>query len=177
MPFEAVRFIHAGNLFVDHQLHATGPLPDEMRSIVEEATVEARSAQRPVLNISGSSFEHDRVAHLPGQIGDRRDDRRDWWRVPHTDRAGGIIRRPRRIGDPEPSCEGARFRIDVGGGRTRRIEGAVTVEVPLVGEWIAVGVTGTRGVEADGEGWGPAGDIRADHRGRGLIGTGELEAV
>ena len=41
MAFEGIRFVHAGNLFVDHQLQVTGTLPDPMRVTVEDATVTA----------------------------------------------------------------------------------------------------------------------------------------
>lgn len=41
MPFEALRFIHASNLLVDHQLHDTGCIPEKLRETIELATTTA----------------------------------------------------------------------------------------------------------------------------------------
>ncbi len=41
MPFEALRFIHAANLVVDHQLHDVGCVPDNLRETIETATLTA----------------------------------------------------------------------------------------------------------------------------------------
>ena len=41
MPFQALRFIHAADAFVDHQLEQTGPLCDDLRTIVEDAALTA----------------------------------------------------------------------------------------------------------------------------------------
>ncbi len=41
MPFQALRFIHASNLYLDHQLQAAGVLPNRVVKTVEAATVTA----------------------------------------------------------------------------------------------------------------------------------------
>ncbi len=69
MPFEPFRFIHAANLALDHPLRETGPLPDEIRKIVEDSTLTAfervvsACIEKRVdfLLLTGSSFvEQDR---------------------------------------------------------------------------------------------------------------------
>lgn len=41
MPFEPLRFVHAANLHLDHQLRGTGPVSDELRVFIEDATLTA----------------------------------------------------------------------------------------------------------------------------------------
>lgn len=39
MPFEPFRFLHAANLFLDHQLRGVGRIPESLRETVEQATL------------------------------------------------------------------------------------------------------------------------------------------
>ena len=41
MPFQALRFVHAASLLVDHQLHDVGPVDDDLRPSLIDATVTA----------------------------------------------------------------------------------------------------------------------------------------
>lgn len=41
MPFQALRFVHAASLLVDHQLHDVGPVDDELKPSLIDATVSA----------------------------------------------------------------------------------------------------------------------------------------
>jgi hypothetical protein len=41
MPFQALRFVHAASLLVDHQLHDVGPVDDELKPTLIDATVSA----------------------------------------------------------------------------------------------------------------------------------------
>ena len=41
MPLQPVRFLHASAARIDHQLHQLAPLPDELRAVVERATLTA----------------------------------------------------------------------------------------------------------------------------------------
>jgi len=64
MPFEPLRFIHASNLSLDHQLVGTGPLPADICRIVEDSTLEAFESviaacieqQVDFLLLTGNSF-------------------------------------------------------------------------------------------------------------------------
>ncbi len=70
MPSEAIRFIHASQLLVDHQLTCTGPLTDKsLRETVEDATLTAWDRvvvacierKADFLLLTGDSFDrHDR---------------------------------------------------------------------------------------------------------------------
>lgn len=65
MPFEPLRFVHACNLGLDHQLADTGPLPEETHTLVQEATFEAfervvtlcLERRADFLLLSGNSFD------------------------------------------------------------------------------------------------------------------------
>lgn len=39
MPLEPFRFLHAANLYLDHQLRGVGPVPDHLRDPLEQATL------------------------------------------------------------------------------------------------------------------------------------------
>ena len=41
MPFQALRFVHAASLLVDHQLHDVGPVDDELKPTLIDATISA----------------------------------------------------------------------------------------------------------------------------------------
>lgn len=41
MPLEPFRFLHAANLFLDHQLQGVGRVPDHLRDCIEQATLTA----------------------------------------------------------------------------------------------------------------------------------------
>ncbi|MDB5334382.1 MAG: yhaO 2 [Planctomycetaceae bacterium] len=75
MPLEPFRFLHAANLFLDHQLHGVGPVPDHLRDPLERATLlawerivdAAITRQVDFVLLAGNSF--DAADHsLTGQV-------------------------------------------------------------------------------------------------------------
>ncbi len=75
MPLEPFCFLHAANLYLDHQLHGVGSVPDHLRDTVEQATLlawdrivaAAISRQVDFLLLTGNSF--DAADHsLTGQV-------------------------------------------------------------------------------------------------------------
>ena len=75
MPLEPFRFLHAANLFLDHQLHGVGPVPDHLREPLERATllawerlIDAAITRRvDFVLLAGNSF--DAADHsLTGQV-------------------------------------------------------------------------------------------------------------
>ena len=106
MPFESLQFVHAANLYLDRQLKGTGPVPDHLQEILEDATIGAFEQvistcvenQVDFLLLTGNSFdeaekslrarvalrdgfcrlaeEHIRVFVTPGRI-----DSADAWRA------------------------------------------------------------------------------------------------
>jgi len=78
MPFEPLRFVHASNLCLDHQLADTGPLPAEHHTLVQDATFEAfdrvvglcLDRRVDFLVLAGNSFDHrDRSVRAHADLG------------------------------------------------------------------------------------------------------------
>lgn len=75
MPIEPFRFLHTANLYLDHQLHGVGRVPDHLRDTVEQATLlawerivsAAITRQVDFVLLAGNSF--DAADHsLTGQV-------------------------------------------------------------------------------------------------------------
>lgn len=75
MPLEPFRFLHTANLFLDHQLHGVGRVPDHLRDTLEQATLlawerivdAAISRQVDFVLLAGNAF--DATDHtLTGQV-------------------------------------------------------------------------------------------------------------
>lgn len=75
MPLEPFRFLHTANLYLDHQLHGVGSVPDHLRETLEQATLlawerivdAAIARQVDFVLLAGNSF--DPADHtLTGQV-------------------------------------------------------------------------------------------------------------
>lgn len=75
MPLEPFRFLHAANLYLDHQLRGVGRIPESLRETIEQATLSAWdrivdaaiSRQVDFVLLAGNSF--DATDHsLTGQV-------------------------------------------------------------------------------------------------------------
>ena len=119
--------------------------------------------------------EADRRPDGPPETRGRRRDRRP--RRSDRDRLRGGVRSSLPVTDPQPGGIDAAGRVGpgrFGGGGV--VVGAVPVEVPRVCERIAVGIAGTRAVEADRERWCSAGRRRRHPGRRGGVGiTGAVD--
>ena len=125
----------------------------------------------------GGAGERDHVAHPPGGARGGRGDGRGG-RGAGADRERVGARETARVGHAQPHRAGAAGRVvEAGLRRGRVVIGAVAVEVPGVGELVAVWIRRGRAVEVHVQRGGAAGGVRARMGGRGMVVRDRVNAL
>ena len=145
--------------------------------VEDQRPAEGRRAEGAAFRVGGPARERDHVADAPARGGDRRRDGRLRGSVARSDddRVGRL--EARRVAHAQHCRDAARNGVRaIDDGRRTVVELSVAVEIPGIGERVAVGIRGTAPVEADVQRHGAAGRCRGRIRDRRAVATGVLDA-